>query len=133
MAPGTYSVKMTAGSAAPVQYTFVVKPDPRADATEADLVEQTLITARVIGVCGDDTDIAKQALVEVEKAATLAQPAICEARSLLSARLDSTRRFCDTVKERAGTELGKLEQQLQDAQDKLDPCLDLFENLLQDG
>ena len=47
MAPGTYSVKMTAGSAAPVQYTFVVKPDPRAEATEADLVEQTRMALQV--------------------------------------------------------------------------------------
>jgi hypothetical protein len=47
MAPGTYSVKMTAGSAAPVQYTFVVKPDPRSEATEADLVEQTRMALQV--------------------------------------------------------------------------------------
>ena len=47
MAPGTYSVKMTAGSAAPVQYTFDVKPDPRSAATEADLVEQTRMALQV--------------------------------------------------------------------------------------
>jgi hypothetical protein len=38
---------MTAGSAAPVRYMFVVKPDPRSEATEADLVEQTRVVLQV--------------------------------------------------------------------------------------
>ena len=47
MAPGTYTVKMTAGTNAPISYQYVVKPDPRSDATEADLVEQTRFALQV--------------------------------------------------------------------------------------
>ena len=96
-------------------------------------MDKAAFTAEFISSGGEDTEIVNTALIEVKKAAMLAQPAICEAHGFLSARLASTRRFCDTVKERASTELGKLEQQLQDAQNRLDPCLDLFEDLLQDG
>jgi photosystem II stability/assembly factor-like uncharacterized protein len=47
MAPGTYKVKMTAGANAPVQYDFIVKPDPRSEATEADLTEQVRFALQV--------------------------------------------------------------------------------------
>jgi photosystem II stability/assembly factor-like uncharacterized protein len=47
MAPGTYTVKMTAGSNAPITHDFVVVPDPRSPATEADLVEQVRFALEV--------------------------------------------------------------------------------------
>ena len=39
-APGSYTVRVTAGSDTPMTQTFVVKKDPRVSATTADLVEQ---------------------------------------------------------------------------------------------
>jgi len=89
--------------------------------TAEDMVEKTVITSEMITSCGDDTDMVKQALAETEQSAKLAQAAIGEARIFLNAKLASTRRFFDTVKDRASTELGKLQQQLQDAQNKLNP------------
>jgi photosystem II stability/assembly factor-like uncharacterized protein len=47
MAPGTYRVRMTAGTSAPISYEFKVLPDPRADATEADLKEQVRFALQV--------------------------------------------------------------------------------------
>jgi photosystem II stability/assembly factor-like uncharacterized protein len=47
MAPGTYAVQMTAGNSAPVKYNFEVLPDPRSDATVADLVEQTRFALQI--------------------------------------------------------------------------------------
>ncbi len=47
MAPGTYTVKMTAGSNAPISYAFEVKPDPRSPATVADLTEQTRFALQI--------------------------------------------------------------------------------------
>ena len=40
VAPGTYSVRLTVGNAAPLTEKFVVKKDPLTSATVADLVEQ---------------------------------------------------------------------------------------------
>jgi hypothetical protein len=40
VAPGTYSVRLTVGSATPLTEKFVVKKDPLTSATVADLVEQ---------------------------------------------------------------------------------------------
>jgi hypothetical protein len=39
-APGTYTVRITAGGNAPMTQTFTVKHDPRLKVTDADLVEQ---------------------------------------------------------------------------------------------
>ena len=61
MAPGTYTVKMTAGSNAPVSYQYVVKPDPRSEATEADLVEQTRFALQV----RDRVTQANQGVIEI--------------------------------------------------------------------
>jgi len=47
MAPGTYTVKMTAGNNAPISYPFEVKPDPRSPATVADLTEQTRFALQI--------------------------------------------------------------------------------------
>ena len=47
MAPGNYRVRMTAGTSAPISYDFKVLPDPRADATEADLKEQVRFALEV--------------------------------------------------------------------------------------
>jgi hypothetical protein len=45
--PGTYSVRMTAGSNAPITHPLIVKKDPRTEATEADLAEQTRFALQV--------------------------------------------------------------------------------------
>jgi hypothetical protein len=47
MAPGTYWVKMTVGNDAPISHQFLIKPDPRSGATEADLVEQTRLALMI--------------------------------------------------------------------------------------
>jgi photosystem II stability/assembly factor-like uncharacterized protein len=41
IAPGTYTVRLTVGDAAPLSAPLVVRRDPRASATDADLAEQT--------------------------------------------------------------------------------------------
>ena len=61
MAPGTYTVKMTAGSSAPVSFAYVVKPDPRSEATEADLVEQVRFGLQV----RDKFTQANQGVIEI--------------------------------------------------------------------
>jgi hypothetical protein len=47
MAPGTYSVKMTAAKHPPITAEFVVDRDPRSEATNADLVEQVRFALQV--------------------------------------------------------------------------------------
>uniref|UniRef100_A0A7S0A754 Uncharacterized protein n=1 Tax=Pyrodinium bahamense TaxID=73915 RepID=A0A7S0A754_9DINO len=89
--------------------------------TAEDMVEKTVITSEMISSCGDDADMVKQAIEETERSAKAAQAAIGEARIYLNAKLASTRRFAERVRERASGELGKLQQQLQDAQNKLSP------------
>ena len=61
MAPGTYTVKMTAGTSAPISYDFVVKPDPRSPATDVDLVEQTRFALQV----RDKVTQANQGVIEI--------------------------------------------------------------------
>ncbi len=61
MAPGSYKVKLTAGSNAPVMYDFVVRPDPRSPATDADLVEQTRMALQV----RDRITAANQGVIEI--------------------------------------------------------------------
>ncbi len=46
-APGTYTVRVTVGNATPMTRTFTVMKDPRAKATDADLVEQHNFAIRV--------------------------------------------------------------------------------------
>jgi len=60
MAPGTYRVRMTAGNSAPVSYDFRVLPDPRSDATEADLKEQVRFALQV----RDKITAANQGVIE---------------------------------------------------------------------
>lgn len=60
MAPGMYRVRMTAGSSAPVSYDFRVLPDPRSDATEADLKEQVRFALQV----RDKITAANQGVIE---------------------------------------------------------------------
>ena len=47
MAPGEYQVRMIAANSAPITENFVVEPDPRSAATEADLVEQVRFALQV--------------------------------------------------------------------------------------
>eukprot|EP00811_Abedinium_folium_P001962 NODE_117_length_3614_cov_4.281331.p1 GENE.NODE_117_length_3614_cov_4.281331~~NODE_117_length_3614_cov_4.281331.p1 ORF type:complete len:905 (-),score=361.82 NODE_117_length_3614_cov_4.281331:706-3420(-) len=89
--------------------------------TAEDLVEKTAIMAEVINSCGDDAEIVKKALTDTEQAARQAHAAIGEARIFLNAKLVTTRRFVESVRERAANELGALQQKLQDAQAALTP------------
>lgn len=66
MAPGLYTVKMTAGSNAPISYQYVVKPDPRSAATEADLVEQTRLGLQV----RDKVTKANEGVIEIRNLKT---------------------------------------------------------------
>mmetsp|Transcript_14154 Transcript_14154/g.44179 ORF Transcript_14154/g.44179 Transcript_14154/m.44179 type:complete len:808 (+) Transcript_14154:3300-5723(+) len=86
-----------------------------------DMVEKTVIASEMITSCGDDQDMVRHSIEETERSAKAAQAAIGEARIYLNAKLASTRRFTDKVRERASADLGKLQQQLQDAQNKLNP------------
>ena len=61
MSPGTYTVKMTVGSNTPISYAYVVKPDPRSESTEADLVEQTRFALQV----RDRVTQANQGVIEI--------------------------------------------------------------------
>ena len=47
MPPGTYSVRVTVGNEPPMVEKLIVKRDPRAEATDADLVEQHRLAMRV--------------------------------------------------------------------------------------
>ena len=66
MAPGTYRVKMTAGTNAPISYDYIVKPDPRSRATEADLLEQTRFALQV----RDKVTQANQGVIEIRNLKT---------------------------------------------------------------
>eukprot|EP00416_Gambierdiscus_australes_P004688 CAMPEP_0171129418 /NCGR_PEP_ID=MMETSP0766_2-20121228/118908_1 /TAXON_ID=439317 /ORGANISM="Gambierdiscus australes, Strain CAWD 149" /LENGTH=1029 /DNA_ID=CAMNT_0011592615 /DNA_START=23 /DNA_END=3112 /DNA_ORIENTATION=+ len=96
-----------------------------------DMVEKTMITSEMISSCGDDADMVKQAIEETERSAKSAQAAIGEARIYLNAKLASTRRFSERVRERASADLGKLQQLLQDAQNKLNPLKTVRQDYLQ--
>lgn len=61
MAPGTYTVKMTAGDAAPISYDYLVAPDPRSPATVADLSEQVRFALQV----RDRVTEANQGVIEI--------------------------------------------------------------------
>jgi photosystem II stability/assembly factor-like uncharacterized protein len=61
MPPGMYWVKLTVGNGAPISHTFLVKPDPRTGATEADLVEQ----ARLGLMIRDRTTDANNAVITI--------------------------------------------------------------------
>jgi len=86
-----------------------------------DAVEKCGIVAEMIAACGDDVDVVKQAIEDTERGARTAQAAIGEARIFLNAKLANTRRFAEKAKETASAELGKLQQKLQEAQNKLNP------------
>ena len=66
MAPGTYRVKMTAGTNAPISYNYIVKPDPRSKATDADLLEQTRFALQV----RDKVTQANQGVIEIRNLKT---------------------------------------------------------------
>jgi photosystem II stability/assembly factor-like uncharacterized protein len=61
MAPGRYTVRLTAGDAAPVTQTFDLLPDPRSDATAADLQEQVRFALEV----RDRITAANQGVIEI--------------------------------------------------------------------
>jgi len=89
--------------------------------TAEDMVEKAAITAEMIEVCGDDQDVVKDTLEQVETLAKTAQTSIGEARIYLNSKQAIARRFAEQAKERATTELSKLQKQLHECQNKLNP------------
>jgi photosystem II stability/assembly factor-like uncharacterized protein len=92
MAPGRYKVVMTVGSAAPVAKEFALLPDPRSEATAADLQEQVRFALQV----RNRITQANQGVIEVRnltrdledrKAKMAAVPAFAPAAAQLAARL----------------------------------------------
>jgi len=89
--------------------------------TAEDMVEKAVITSEMVSMCGDEASVVMKAIEETEVSTKKAQGAIGEARIFLNAKLASTRRFTEKIKETASAELGKLMQQLQEAHNKLAP------------
>jgi photosystem II stability/assembly factor-like uncharacterized protein len=92
MAPGRYKVVMTVGSAAPVAKEFALLPDPRSEATAADLQEQVRFALQV----RNRITQANQGVIEVRNltrdltdrtAKMTAVPAFAPAAAQLAARL----------------------------------------------
>lgn len=86
-----------------------------------DMVEKTVITAEMVHSCGDDVDVIRQAIEDTEQAAKQAQVAVGEARIFLNAKLAKLRGLGQALRERGQANLGKLQQQLSEAQNKLTP------------
>uniref|UniRef100_A0A7S4QQC8 EF-hand domain-containing protein n=1 Tax=Alexandrium monilatum TaxID=311494 RepID=A0A7S4QQC8_9DINO len=81
---------------------------------------------------GDNLEEVQQAVTETEIAAKAAQSAIGEARIYLNAKQAAVKRYeSDKVRTMAATELAKLQQQLQEAQNKLNPLKVVRQDFLQ--
>lgn len=88
-----------------------------------DAVEKAVIAAEMIEAGGEDLEgQVRQAVLQTEHAVQEAQKAIGEARIFLNAKQASARLFeSEVVKQQAVGELSKLQNQLQEAQTKLNP------------
>merc|ERR1719410_300364 len=77
-------------------------------------------------------DEVRQAVVQTEQATQEAQKAIGEARIYLNAKQASTRRYeSEGAREQASAEISKLQQQLQEAQNKLNPLKTVRQDFVQ--
>eukprot|EP00930_Biecheleria_cincta_P023467 TRINITY_DN1695_c0_g1_i1.p1 TRINITY_DN1695_c0_g1~~TRINITY_DN1695_c0_g1_i1.p1 ORF type:complete len:2092 (+),score=696.54 TRINITY_DN1695_c0_g1_i1:73-6276(+) len=93
----------------------------KANAAE-DAVEKAVITSEMIAAGGEDLDEIKAAVAATEQSMQEAQKAMGEARIFLNAKQASARRFeSEKIKAKAATDLGQLQAQLQEAQNKLNP------------
>jgi len=110
-----------------------VMPEATAKANAAeDAVEKAVITAEMITAAGDELSEVQEAVGETEKAVQEAQKAMGEARIFLNAKQASARRFeSDEVKAKAAQELGQLQTQLQEAQQKLNPLKTVRQDFVQ--
>eukprot|EP00747_Dinoflagellata_sp_TGD_P121339 gnl/TRDRNA2_/TRDRNA2_173407_c3_seq2.p1 gnl/TRDRNA2_/TRDRNA2_173407_c3~~gnl/TRDRNA2_/TRDRNA2_173407_c3_seq2.p1 ORF type:complete len:961 (+),score=245.48 gnl/TRDRNA2_/TRDRNA2_173407_c3_seq2:176-2884(+) len=104
--------------------TILAEAEEKANQAE-DLVEKSVITAEMVRSCEDDVQMVAQACDETEKVVKEASAAMNDARLFINAKTTMSNRFRINVKARAGIELGKLSQQLQDAQNKLNPLRSL--------
>ncbi|CAE8630845.1 unnamed protein product [Polarella glacialis] len=87
-----------------------------------DEVEKAVITQEMIEACEEDLAMVKEAIAETESAAKAAQALVKEAKAVLTAKLAAAQRLgADSVRQKACDELGKLQEQLQIAQQKLEP------------
>jgi len=103
----------------------------KANAAE-DAVEKAVITSEMIAAGGDDLDEVRQAVGATEQAVQEAQKAMGEARIFLNAKQASARRYeSDKVKAKAAQELGQLQAQLQEAQQKLNPLKNVRQEFVQ--
>ena len=108
----------------------------KANAAE-DAVETAVITAEMIAVGGDDLDFrsrlwSSRALGILEETVQGAQTAIGEARIFLGAT-QAAAKGCKSKKKKAEAiqELGQLQQQLQEAQQKLVPLKNIWQEFVQ--
>ena len=103
----------------------------KANAAE-DAVEKAVITSEMIAAGGDDLDEVRQAVGATEQAVQEAQKAMGEARIFLNAKQAAARRYeSEKVKAKAIQELGQLQQQLQEAQQKLVPLKNVRQEFVQ--
>uniref|UniRef100_A0A7S4S093 Structural maintenance of chromosomes protein 4 n=1 Tax=Alexandrium monilatum TaxID=311494 RepID=A0A7S4S093_9DINO len=97
-----------------------------------DLVEKAAITSEMIAAGGDNLDEVQRGVTETETAAKQAQAAIGEARIFINAKQASVKRLeSEKVRTTATTELAKLQQQLQEAQNKLNPLKTVRQDFMQ--
>mmetsp|Transcript_122013 Transcript_122013/g.304481 ORF Transcript_122013/g.304481 Transcript_122013/m.304481 type:complete len:1901 (-) Transcript_122013:56-5758(-) len=90
--------------------------------TAEDLVEKAVITSEMIQAGGDNLEEVRKAVGETEAATKAAQMAIGEARIFLNTKQGMARSFESAkVKEQSVQGLTKLQMQLQEAQNKLNP------------
>lgn len=103
----------------------------KANAAE-DAVEKAVITSEMIAAGGEDLDEVRQAVGATEQAVQEAQKAMGEARIFLNAKQAAARRYeSEKVKAKAISELGGLQAQLQEAQQKLSPLKNVRQEFVQ--
>eukprot|EP00928_Gymnodinium_smaydae_P033903 TRINITY_DN2414_c3_g1_i1.p1 TRINITY_DN2414_c3_g1~~TRINITY_DN2414_c3_g1_i1.p1 ORF type:complete len:2011 (-),score=734.13 TRINITY_DN2414_c3_g1_i1:159-5468(-) len=97
-----------------------------------DAAEKALITSEMIEAAGEDLAEVKVAVQETEKSVIEAQKSIGEARIFVNSKLATVRRYqSEAAKKHAGTELTKLQNQLQEAQNKLNPIKNAKQDFVQ--
>lgn len=99
----------------------VAEAEDKANNAE-DTVEKAVITSEMIAAAGEDMDEVNSAVALTEQTVNEATKALGEARIFLNAKQASARRLTSqSVREHATTVLGKLQTQLQEANNKLTP------------
>jgi len=96
-----------------------------------DQAEKTCITAEMITSAADDFDEVQDAVEKTEAAAKIAQYSISDARVCINSKMVDIRKFeSERVQAHAEAELNKLQSQLQEAQNKLNPLKNVRQDFL---